>query len=219
MFCFNLNPCLHYAWYLSSWHENNNTYFSFLVWKRNLAERFISVNHNIQVENILTEHFNFEFSDLHWMEGTTLVMLATLLLRVCLLSLNQDIHRREGTALVMLAKLLLWVCLLSLNQDIHWREGTTLVMLTKLPLWVYAYSLWIKIYIEGKVQHWSCWQNYLYEYMLTLFESRYTLKGRYNIDHVDKTTSSLWIKIYIERKVQHWSCWQKYIYKYAYSRN
>ena len=40
---------------------------------------------------------------------------------VCLFSLNQDIHWREGTTLVMLAKLLLWVCLLSLNQDIHWR--------------------------------------------------------------------------------------------------
>ena len=28
----------------------------------------------------------------HWMEGTTLVMLAKLIVRVCLLSLNQDIH-------------------------------------------------------------------------------------------------------------------------------
>ena len=82
-------------------------------------------------------------------EGTALVMLAKQLLRVCLLSLNQDIHWREGTALVMLAKQLLRVCLLSLNQDIHWREGTALVMLAKLLLW--AYSLWIKIYIEGKV--------------------------------------------------------------------
>ena len=42
-----------------------------------------------------------------------------------------------------------WVCLLSLNQDIHWREGTALFMLAKLLLqYEYAYSLWIKIYIE-----------------------------------------------------------------------
>ena len=84
----------------------------------------------------------------------------------------------------MLAKLLLRVCLLSLNQDIHWRECTTLVMLAKL-LYAYAYSLWIKIYIKGKVQHWSCWQSCCYEYAY-----------------------SLWIKIYIEGNVQHWSCWQ-----------
>ena len=64
-------------------------------------------------------------------------MLAKLLLWVSLLSLNQDIHWREGTTLVMLAKLLLWVCLLSLNQDIHWREGTALVMWAKLFLYVY----------------------------------------------------------------------------------
>ena len=57
--------------------------------------------------------------DIHWREGTTLVMLAKPLLWLSLLSLNQDIHWREGTTLVMLAKLLLWVCLLSLNQDIH----------------------------------------------------------------------------------------------------
>ena len=68
-------------------------------------------------------------------------MFVKLLLWVCLLSLNQDIHWREGTTLVMLAKLLLWVCLLSLNQDIHWREGTTLVMLAKLLLWVCLLSL------------------------------------------------------------------------------
>ena len=68
-------------------------------------------------------------------------MLATLLLRVCLLSLIQDIHWREGTTLVMLAKLLLRVCLLSLNQDIHWREGTTVVMLAKLLLRVCLLSL------------------------------------------------------------------------------
>ena len=30
-----------------------------------------------------------------------------------------DVHWREGTTLVMLAKLLLWVCLLSLNWDVH----------------------------------------------------------------------------------------------------
>ena len=73
-------------------------------------------------------------------EGTALVMLAKLLLRVCLLSLNQGkdnignvdktasmsmltlFGSREGTALVMLAKLLLRVCLLSLNQGKvqHW---------------------------------------------------------------------------------------------------
>ena len=115
---------------------------------------------------------------MHWREGTTLVMLTKLLLWVCLLSLNQDIHWREGTTLVMLAKLLLWVCLLSalkgrynignvgnffyeyasvlsLNQDIHWREGTTLVMLATASM-----------------------------SMLTLFESRYTLKGRYSIGNV-----------------------------------
>ena len=79
--------------------------------------------------------------DIHWREGTALVMLAKLLLWVCLLSLNQDIHWREGTTLVMLAKLLLWVRLLSLNQDIHWREGTALVMLAKLLLWVRLLSL------------------------------------------------------------------------------
>ena len=73
--------------------------------------------------------------------GTTLVMLAKLLLWVCLLSLKQDIHWREGTALVMFAKLLLWVCLLSLNQDIHWREGTTSIMLAKLLPWGHILSL------------------------------------------------------------------------------
>ena len=67
-----------------------------------------------------------------------------------ILSLNQDIHWREGTALVMLTKLLLWVCLLSMNQDIHWREGNNIGNV-------------------GKTDSMS---------MLTLFESRYTLKGR-----------------------------------------
>ena len=65
----------------------------------------------------------------------------------------------------MLAKLLLYgYAQLSLNQDIHWREGTTLVMLEKLPRWV----------------------------CFTLFESGYTLKGRYNIGSVGKT-ASIWV--------------------------
>ena len=58
---------------------------------------------------------------------------------------------------------------------------TASVMLAKLLLWVMLTSLWIKIYIEVKVQHWSCWQNCFHEYAY-----------------------SLWIKIYIDGKVQHW---------------
>ena len=75
----------------------------------------------------------------------------------------------------MLAKLLLWVCLLSLNQYIHWREGTT------LPIKIYMLS------------------------MLTLFESRYTLKGRYNIGNVG------WVCLLSLNQDIH--CW----YEYAYS--
>ena len=111
--------------------------------------------------------------DIHWREGATLVMLAKLLLWVCLLSLNQDIHWREGTPLVMLAKLLLRVCLLFLNRDIHWREGATLVMLAKLLLWVQS--------------------------RLTLFESRYTLKGRCNIGNVGKTASMSMLTLFESR--------------------
>ena len=50
----------------------------------------------------------------------------------------------------MLARLLLWVCLLSLNQDIHTRYNIGNV--GKTAFYEYAYSLWIKIYIKGKVQ-------------------------------------------------------------------
>ena len=52
-------------------------------------------------------------------------------------------------------------CLFSLNQYIHGREGTTSVMLSKTA------SL----------------------STLTLFESIYTLKGRYNIGNIGKTAS------------------------------
>ena len=136
--------------------------------------------------------------DIHWREGTTLVMLAKLLLWVCLLSLNQDIHWREGTTLVMLAKLLLWVCLLSLNQDIHWREGTTLAMLTKLLLWACLLSL-------NQYIHWREGTTLAMVYktasmsMLTLFESRYTLKGMYNIMLAKLL---LWVPVYI-RWISH----------------
>ena len=76
----------------------------------------------------------------------------------------------------MLVKLLQWVCLLSLNQDIHWRERTALVM----------YS----IGNVGKTASMS---------MLTLFESRYTLKGRYNICNVDKTASMSMLTLFESR--------------------
>ena len=64
---------------------------------------------------------------------------------------------------VMLTKLLLWVCLpvLSFNQDIRWT----------------------KRYNIGNVGYTASMS------MLTLFESRYTLKGRYSIGNVGKTAS------------------------------
>ena len=111
---------------------------------------------------------------------------------VCLLSLNQDIHWREGTTLVMLAKLLLWVCLLSLNQDIHWREGTTLVMLAKLLLYRSMLTLYESRYtLKGRYNIGNI-ENTASMSMLTFFESRYTLKGRYNIGNVGKT-ASIWV--------------------------
>ena len=67
------------------------------------------------------------------------------------------------------------------------REGATLVMLAKLLLWDYAYSLWIKILptLKGQVPiYWYMLAKLLLWGMLTLFESRYTLKGRYNIGNV-----------------------------------
>ena len=106
------------------------------------------------------------------------------------LSLNQDIHWREGTTLVMLAKLLLWVCLLSLNQDIHWREGTTLVMLAKLLLWVCFNTLFESRYtLKGSYNIGNVGKTASIMSGLTLFEARYTLKGRYGIGNVGKTAS------------------------------
>ena len=150
-------------------------------------------------------------------------MLAKLLLWVCLLSLNQDIHWREGTTLVMLAKLLLWVCLLSLNQDIHWRECTALVMLVKtasmsmLTLFESRYTLKGRYSIGnvGKTASMSmltlCESRYTLKgrysignvgasmSMLTLFESRYTLKGRYSIGNVGKTASMSMLTLFESR--------------------
>ena len=80
---------------------------------------------------------------------------------------------KEGTTLVMLAKLLLWVCLLSLSQyTLKERYNIGNVGQTassSSSMTQYAYSLWIKIYIEGKVQHWQCWINCFYEYAYSLW--------------------------------------------------
>ena len=160
--------------------------------------------------------------DIHWREGTALVMLAKLLLWVCLLSLNQDIHWTEGTTLVMLAKLLLWVCLLSLNQDIHWREGTTLVMLAKTASMSVLNSLWIKIYIEGEGTALVMLAKQLLRVCLILFESRYTLKGRYSIGNVGKTASMSMLTLFESRYTLNWrynigNVGKTCFYEYAYS--
>ena len=133
-------------------------------------------------------------------------MLAKLLLWVCLLSLNPDIHWREGTALVMLARLLLWVCLLfesryTLKGRYNIGNVGKPASMSMLTLFESRYTLKGRYSIGnvGKTASMS---------MLTLFESRYTLKGRYVIGNVGKPAFyeyaySLWIKIYIEGKVQH----------------
>ena len=73
---------------------------------------------------------------------------------------------REGTSLVILAKLLLWVCLLSLNQ--------------------------------GKVQHWSCWQNCFYEYAYFLWINWASM--RYSIGNVGRTASMSMLTLFESRE-------------------
>ena len=88
----------------------------------------------------------------------------------------------------MLATLLLRVCLLSLNQDIHWREGTTLVMLDKTAS-TSMLTLFESSYVFKGMYNIGNGSKTASTSMLTLFESRYTLKGRYNIGNVGKTAS------------------------------
>ena len=90
---------------------------------------------------------NYEYVYSIWIkiyiQGTTLVMLATLLLYEYAYSLWIKIYT-QGTTLVMLAELLLWVCLLSLNQDIHTRYNignvgrTASMSMLTLILWKFT---------------------------------------------------------------------------------
>ena len=142
---------------------------------------------------------------------------------------NQDIHWREGTTLVMLDiqncwPNCLWVCLLSVESRYTLKgEGTALVMLAKLQncFYEYAYSLWIKLTtLKGRYNIGNVVQTASMS-MLTLFESRYTLKGRYNIGNVGQT-ASMSMLLSLNQDI-HWRegttlvMLQNCFYEYAYS--
>ena len=91
------------------------------------------------------------------------------------------------------------------------------------------------IYIEGKVQHWNLGKTASMS-MLTLFESRYTLKERYDIGNVCKTASMSMLTLSRYTLKERYDignvgktasmsmltlfesrCWQNCFYEYAYS--
>ena len=147
--------------------------------------------------------------DIHWRKGTALVMLRKLLLWVCLLFESRytlkgrytigSVGKTASMSMLTLfesrytlkrrynignvGELLLWVCLPSLNQhyqcctfpSMYWREGTTLVMLA----------------------------NCFYDFMLTLFESRYTIN---NLRGFRSTRSPIIFMRNLYRK--HLAVWQ-----------
>ena len=58
--------------------------------------------------------------------------------------------------------------------------------------------------------------------MLTLFESRYTLKGRYSIGHAGKTASMSMLTLFesgytLKERYNISDVWQNCFYEYAYS--
>ena len=92
--------------------------------------------------------------DIHWREGTTLVMCGQNCFSGYAYSLWIKIYVwRDGTTLVMLVKLLLCVCLLSLNQDRHWRRRYNIGNVGKTTSMCMLNLLWISIYIDVHIHN------------------------------------------------------------------